>query len=251
MNITQIVDTSSAVLVSKVVDKTVSAISHNWQQNRAAHVVLTGGRTGVQIAQTLDTEVFRLINSEPFLAPSALLGGDALTLHIWFSDERFTPLNDAERTDSKLIAAFEKCATAKELTIYFHRVASPEDMSLESAADLYAKDLDESVGPDHFDAVLLSMGEDGHIASLFPGLGTTAHSTNSAVAVDNSPKPPAERVSISVDRLARANAVYIFALGEGKREALVDFLSNSNGPVSLLVEAERFGQLFIATDLKI
>jgi 6-phosphogluconolactonase len=124
-------------------------------------------------------------------------------------------------------------------------------MSLESAADLYSKDLDESVGPDHFDAVLLSMGEDGHIASLFPGLKTTAHSTKSALAVDNSPKPPAERVSISVDRLASANAIYIFALGEGKREALVDFMANKRGPISMLVEAAKFGQMFIATDLKI
>ena len=200
------------------------------------HLSLTGGTVGIAIAVKLG-EIFN--------------SGEWKGLHIWFSDERFTALEDSERTDSKLIAAFQKCVTVKTLTINFHRVASPVDMSLESAADLYSKDLDESVGPDHFDVVLLSMGEDGHIASLFPGLKTTAHSTKSAVAVDNSPKPPAERVSISVDRLARANAVYIFALGEGKREALVDFLSNSNGPVSLLVEAERFGQLFIATDLKI
>ena len=249
MNVTHIVDASTEVLVSDVVEDTVAAISHNWQQNRSAHVVLTGGRTGVQIAQTLDTEVFRLVNSEPILARTAI--SDGVSLHIWFSDERFTALEDSERTDSKLIAAFQKCVTVKTLTINFHRVASPVDMSLESAADLYSKDLDESVGPDHFDVVLLSMGEDGHIASLFPGLKTTAHSTKSAVAVDNSPKPPAERVSISVDRLASANAIYIFALGEGKREALVDFVANKRGPISMLVEASKFSQMFIATDLKI
>jgi 6-phosphogluconolactonase len=251
MNVTQIVDTSSAVLVSKVVDKAISAISHNWQQNRTAHIVLTGGRTGVQIASTLDTEIFRLINSEPFLAPAVLLGGEALTLHIWFSDERFTSVSDEERTDSKLIAAFEKCASAKELTINFHRVSSPENSSLSEAADSYARELEETLGQAHFDAAILSMGEDGHIASLFPGLPTTAHATKSAVAVDNSPKPPAERVSISVDRLARANAIYIFALGEGKREALVDFVANKNGPLGLLLEAAKFGQMFIATDLRI
>ncbi len=243
MNVTTIIDPSSGVLVSSVVNKSIASISHSWQLSGAAHVVLTGGRTGLQIAQTLDTELFRLTNSQKF--------AQVLELHIWFSDERFTDLSDPERTDTKLIAAFEKCLNENKVVINFHRVASPADMSLESAADLYAKDLDESVGPDHFDAVLLSMGEDGHIASLFPGLSTTAHSTKSAVPVDNSPKPPADRVSISVDRLARANAIYIFALGEGKREALVDFVSNNRGPVSLLVEAEKFGQLFIATDLKI
>ena len=95
------------------------------------------------------------------------------------------------------------------------------------------------------------MGEDGHIASLFPGLATTAHSTKMAVAVDNSPKPPAERVSISVDRLANSSAIYIFALGEGKREALVNFLTHNVGPVALLQEGATFGQMVIATNLRI
>ena len=46
--------------------KAVSAISHNWQQGRPAHVVLTGGRTGTQMAQTLDTEIFRLVTSNEY-----------------------------------------------------------------------------------------------------------------------------------------------------------------------------------------
>ena len=66
MNVTQIVDASPELLVSQIVEKAVSSISHNWQQGRSAHVVLTGGRTGVQIAQTLDTDLFRLINSDIF-----------------------------------------------------------------------------------------------------------------------------------------------------------------------------------------
>ncbi len=250
MNITTVVDPSTGVLVSTVVDKTVASISHNWQQHRAAHIVLTGGRTGFQIAQTLDTEIFRLINSQPFLSPTILLEGESLTLHIWFSDERFTSLEDPERTDTKLISAFEKCSQAKDLTLVFHRVASPDEMTLQEAADKYSVELDGSLEERRFDAVLLSMGEDGHVASLFPGLSTTGHSTKSAVSVDNSPKPPAERVSISVDRLANSSAVYIFALGEGKREALTEFTSKNVGPVALLKEAGSFGQMLIATDLK-
>jgi 6-phosphogluconolactonase len=172
-------------------------------------------------------------------------------LHIWFSDERFTSLEDNERTDTKLINAFEKNVDNPRISIIFHRVSSPEVLSLTEAANAYAAELDDLLTGSNFDAVLLSMGEDGHIASLFPGLSTTAHSTKSAVPVDNSPKPPAQRVSIGVDRLAAASAIYIFALGEGKREALTNFEQRSQGPVSLLVEAGRFGQMFIVTDQKI
>ncbi|MEI6119966.1 MAG: 6-phosphogluconolactonase [Actinomycetes bacterium] len=243
MNVTKILDPSSGVLVSTVVDKTVAAISHNWQQGRPAHVVLTGGRTGTQMAQTLDTEIFRLVTSNEFLHRPEL--------NIWFSDERFTDLSDEARTDSKLIASFSKTVELNQISVHFHRTSSPAQMSLNEAADAYAAELESQLGEKRFDAVLLSMGEDGHIASLFPGLATTAHSTKMAVAVDNSPKPPAERVSISVDRLANSSAIYIFALGEGKREALVNFLTHNVGPVALLQEGATFGQMVIATDLRI
>ena len=243
MNVTKILDPSSGVLVSTVVDKTVAAISHNWQQGRPAHVVLTGGRTGTQIAQTLDTEIFRLVTSNQYT--------DQPELHIWFSDERFTDLSDEDRTDTKIIAAFSKSAELNEVLLRFHRTSSPALMTLHDAADQYAADLESQLGEKRFDAVLLSMGEDGHIASLFPGLATTAHSTKMAVAVDNSPKPPAERVSISVDRLANSSAIYIFALGEGKREALVNFLTHNVGPVALLQEGATFGQMVIAPNLRI
>jgi 6-phosphogluconolactonase len=249
MNVTFLVDPSTDVLVAEVVSKTVKTISHNWQQGRVAHVVLTGGRTGSSIAETLDTDLFRLVNSETFSDTSKF--ATPFTLHIWFSDERFTPHDDADRTDSKLIAAFSKSAKLNNVALNFHRVASPVDSTLDEAARAYAMELDELLGVQHFDSVLLSMGEDGHIASLFPGLSTTAHATKSAVAVDNSPKPPAERVSISVDRLANSVAIYIFALGEGKREALEAFAGRGEGPVALLGESGTFGQLIIATDLKI
>jgi 6-phosphogluconolactonase len=243
MNITTVVDPSTDVLVTTVVNKTVSAITHNWQQFRPAHIVLTGGRTGVHIAQTLDTEIFRHISADK--------SGNVFDLHIWFSDERFTELTDPERTDTKLISAFAKSPKAKNLVIHFHRVSSPELLTLEEAAQEYATHLDDSLSEHQFDAVLLSMGEDGHIASLFPGLDSSTHSFKFAVAVNNSPKPPAERVSISVDRLANSSAIYIFALGESKREALVNLLQHHQGPAALLQEAGRFGQMMVATDLKI
>ena len=243
MNLTTVVDPSSSALVSQVVEKTVQSITHSWLTGKDSHIVLTGGRTGTQIAQMLDIELFRAVSSNESLSSQVVL-----VLHIWFSDERYTDLSDPDRTDTKLIAEFSK-VQGSNISIEFHRVSSPAQAPLGAGADEYAHDLDMSLGERRFDVVLLSMGEDGHVASLFPGLSTTAHSTKSAVAVDNSPKPPAERVSISVDRLAAAAAIFVFALGEGKREALANFLTHKSGPLALVQEAASVGQMIIATDL--
>lgn len=160
-------------------------------------------------------------------------------LHIWFSDERFAPRDDPERNDTSLIAGFGLCKSQ----IVFHRVDCEGGVDL--AAAHYAAELDLELGGQPFDAVVLSMGEDGHIASLFPGLFATDFPA-AALAVHNSPKAPPLRVSISLARLANASQIYIFALGEAKAAALQ---SIATGPVGLLAKSSPNGQLQILTDL--
>ena len=248
-NYQSLFDPSAEQLVSVVAERTVAAILHAWRENRDAHIVITGGRTGLAIAQALDVNLFRLLNEKGSEFDAAL------TLHIWFSDERFVALDDADRSDSTLVAAFTR--SLPRLT--FHRVGAPDSASeigggeLLAAADRYAAALDQAL-PDakRFDAVILSMGEDGHIASLFPDHSDELNSTKSALAVDNSPKPPAQRVSIGAARLARASAIYIFAVGEGKRAALADLLDGGQqSPISMLRKNSPATQIVIASDIKI
>lgn len=72
-----------------------------------------------------------------------------------------------------------------------------------------------------FDLVVLGLGEDGHVASLFPGhdWGATAAAA-SVLAVEDAPKPPAQRVSLAAWRLSRARHVFVVATGAAKREAV-------------------------------
>jgi len=151
-----------------------------------------------------------------------------------------------------LISGFEKSLPH----LHFERVSEPQSCTVEEAARGYALALETRVGREsRFDAVILSMGEDGHIASLFPGHMEQLNSTESAISIDNSPKPPAVRVSIGVARLAKASAIYIFALGEGKREPLAGLLAGtsaaSESPISMLRKNSPATQIFIATDLKL
>jgi 6-phosphogluconolactonase len=123
-----------------------------------------------------------------------------------------------------------------------------------------AKDLDSTLqeeflgksAPLNFDIVILSMGEDGHIASCFPGDTKVLHSTESAASISNSPKPPAERTTITLHRLGQSEITFIFALGEGKREALVATLAGSSVmPIELLRQNSPSGEILILADLQI
>ncbi len=226
-------DPSNESLVGLCVDGVISSIRSAWVDTKTAHIVITGGRTGITLVKALDQALFRLVRENATFEGSML--------HIWFSDERFTSYNDSDRNDSTLINGFGLCKSH----LVFHRV--DEDGDLDLAAEDYAKEISLELGNRPFDAVVLSMGEDGHIASLFPGLFEPELAVD-AIAVHNSPKLPPLRVSLSLKRLANSKFIYIFALGEGKAAALQ---SIKDGPIGALGKSSSNGQLQILTDLSV
>ena len=222
---------SAESLVGTCAAGVINAIADRWSSSKTAHIVITGGRTGLAMARALDQALFKLLReNSPF---------EGAMLHIWFSDERFVALESPDRNDSPLISGF---GLAKS-QIVFHR--APSTGTLEAAAANYAQEIEVELGEREFDAVVLSMGEDGHIASLFPGQ-IDPDAAQAVVAVHNSPKAPALRVSLSLHRLAQALHIYIFAIGEGKAAALH---SISTGPIGLLEKSSPNAQLQIFTDL--
>lgn len=226
-------DSSDENLISVCATNVIAAISDAWRNTKTAHIVLTGGRTGLAIVKAIDQALFRLIRINNAFEGSML--------HVWFSDERFIPFEHPDRNDTTLIAGFGMCRA----NIVFHRVDSSGDV--DTAAKNYSGEIALELGSRAFDAVVLSMGEDGHIASLFPGLFDPEVAT-AAVPVHNSPKLPPLRVSLSLSRLAKAKHIYVFALGESKAAALQGVAS---GPVGLLDKISPEGQLQLLTDLPI
>ena len=86
-----------------------------------------------------------------------------------------------------------------------------------------------------FDLVYLGVGEDGHVASLFPG-SYPSKDTSQTALVTNSPKPPNERVTFTYSGFlehARKSPIYLLFLGEGKRDVLARLLSNKEKAESL------------------
>jgi 6-phosphogluconolactonase len=133
-------------------------------------------------------------------------------LHIYFGDERCLPRGDSQRNDYMANEVLLKYVPIPSENIH----AIPAERGALIAATEYAVTL-EHVLP--IDLILLGMGEDGHAASLFPG-NPAILKHESVVAVFDAPKPPAERVSLSMGTLNSAREKIFMVAGFGKRDAL-------------------------------
>jgi 6-phosphogluconolactonase len=146
---------------------------------------------------------------------------DWTRVEIFWIDERAVPPDHPDSnygTAAKLLLTPSGVPAAR-----VHRMPG-ELPDLERAAADAAAELESIAGdPPVLDLVLAGVGEDGHVASIF-GEGASRTSTPTVMAVYNSPKPPLRRLTLTLDVLARAEALIIAAFGESKavvmREAL-------------------------------
>jgi 6-phosphogluconolactonase len=171
-----------------------------------AHVALSGGSAVGQ--------AYRLLG--PKLP-------DWSDVHLWYGDERVVPHDDPEST--------HRLATGTLLAheAVWHPLAV--DLGCEGAAAAYAEELGDTV----IDVALNGMGPDGHTASLFAGL-PALHAEGVAVCVRNSPKPPPERVTLTLGKLNESRHILLFVTGADKAPMLARVIAGPDPdvPASLL-----------------
>jgi 6-phosphogluconolactonase len=146
--------------------------------------------------------------------------------NIYFGDERCLPVRDPERNSRMARDAWLGRVAIPSRQIH----TIPAELGPEAGALRYAREL---AGVGDFDLVLLGLGEDGHTASLFPG-GDWERATAlpAVIPVHDAPKPPAQRVSLSPERLSRARQVMYLVGGETKRDAIENWRAGAALPAS-------------------
>lgn len=167
---------------------------------RVAAAIAGGARSVVLTGGTTPRQMYGLLAGMPV---------EWGRVSLLFGDERCVPPTDPESNyrmaKETLLARIDAGAVLR----------IPGELGAEEAAELY----DAAMGRmQPLDLVLLGLGEDGHCASLFPG-HPALNATGWAVPVHNAPKPPPDRVSLTLGCLRNARRVIFLATGKGKAEA--------------------------------
>jgi len=235
-------DPSGQVLLESAAVSVANSIIHRLRNNDQYQLVLTGGSSGIQFAKDLGLEINRRITHGEDRGYD--LAGKKL--HLWFSDERYVEFDDPDRNDTAVLAGFQDI----DLSIVAHRTLPPSQATVSESADVYAQELQNVLGESLFDFTVLGFGNDGHLASCFPGEEMVLKSSELALPISNSPKPPSQRTTITLSRLGRTRSIIIFAIGENKKDALIQTLENQNDmPAEILASYFPTGEPMIYTDL--
>lgn len=187
-----------------IVEKAKAAIAKNGRFS----IVLAGGNT--------PRAVYRLLRDVPM---------DWSKWHIYHGDERCLSVDHEDRNSLMAEQALLRYVGIPASQI--HDI--PAELGNVEGAKAYAKTL-KDVGT--FDMVLLGLGEDGHTASLFPN--HVIDNSADAVPVFNSPKPPADRITMSLNRLNNSDTVLFLVTGEGKQQAVNNWRKGMSIPASLI-----------------
>jgi len=131
-------------------------------------------------------------------------------VEILFGDERCVPPLDPE--SNYRMAKESLLDRVHPATVY--RI--PAELGPDEGADLYAEVV-ANIAP--FDIVLLGVGEDGHVNSLFPGHKALKSEALTA-GIRDSPKPPPQRVTMTLEAVRDAGRLIIIATGAGKAQAV-------------------------------
>lgn len=174
------------------------------------HIVLTGGGTGMKVTQRL-REVAEAVSDSQWKR-----------VHLWWGDERFIEADSTLRNDYQIHEILGKYFATDRV----HRVASSDTCaSVDEAAALYAAELSKFEFPcPQFALTFLGLGPDGHIASLFPHT-KQLHASAVCVPIHESPKPPPQRVSMTLSTLNSSEKTLLFASGDNKEAALARLIA--------------------------
>jgi len=181
-----------------------------------------------------------------FFLQLAQLSFDWSRTEFFWTDERAVSPDDPESNYGIARSLWLQPAGVPSKQI--HRM--PADRSdLETAAREYADELRRIAGdPPVLDLVLLGVGEDGHVASLFPGHAATSNEQALVAVVADAPKPPPRRMTLTLPVLTSARRDIVAAMGKSKAPALRDGLEGRDSGLPIAAVLHRSARLLLLLD---
>ncbi|WP_435300067.1 6-phosphogluconolactonase [Timonella sp. A28] len=211
-----VVHPDAHTLAQAVAARLITFLLDRQSVSSPIHVALTGGTVGIA--------TLAAVAASPIKDAVDWRG-----VHLWWGDERFLPEGDLDRNEVQARhALLDSLTSLPEANIHYMPRAQ-EDLTVDAAAELYSAELArfayDGSGIPAFDLILLGMGPDAHVASLFPNHPDAQASGKRAIAVHDSPKPPALRISLTFDVIQSADEVWVIAAGAEKAEAVTSGLA--------------------------
>jgi 6-phosphogluconolactonase len=201
---------SAEALATAVAGELLARLSDTQTGGGEPHVGLTGGT----IADAVHHELARL---------SAASEVDWSRVVVWWGDERFVAPDSPDRNALQARNAFLSTVGVDPEKV--HEMPSTADATDVEAGAVAYGDTMRMFGSGEFEVLMLGIGPDGHIASLFPGFPQLDVDDRIAVPVTDSPKPPPERISLTFEALNHARSVWFLVSGGEKAEAVARALA--------------------------
>ncbi|HEY8534771.1 MAG TPA: 6-phosphogluconolactonase [Micromonospora sp.] len=219
-----VVHANPEVLAQAVAARLIVKLIDAQAERGEASLVLSGGRIAAAVQRAIRT----------LPARDAV---DWSRVDVWWGDERFLPSGHPERNETQAREALLDALPLDPARVHPMPASDgPDGDDPEAAAARYAAELAAAARPGtavlpHFDVLLLGVGEDGHVASVFPG-HPVVYETRMVSAVRGSPKPPPTRITLTLPAINTADEVWLVAAGVDKAQPIGVAMAGS-GPVQL------------------
>lgn len=203
-------------LVAAAGDRLAGAIATAVAERGRAMIVLTGGGTGIALLERL--------GSHPV---------DWSRVHVFWGDERYVAHDDDERNDKQAHEALLSHVPIPAANIHPMPASDGEfGSNVDAAADAYrevlARYAEADAATPEFDVHLLGMGGEGHVNSLFPHTPAVRERHRMVVAVEDSPKPPPRRITLTLPAIRRSREVWLVVSGAAKAGAVAAAVGGAN-----------------------
>lgn len=195
----------------------INVLSTAVAEQGLAHLSVTGGTMGIAVLANIAENPLR----------STV---DWSKVHFWWSDERFVTTGHEDRNEQQ---AKDALLEALDLPAENLHIIGASDVfeTAEAAAEAYAHELarfaPHGEASPRFSLTLLGMGPDGHIASLFPGRTEILEAQQVTLAIQDSPKPPPTRVTLTLPVINFSERIWFLIAGSDKAEATARLLKAS------------------------